>query len=160
MVRFCPSDKLRLPPRNRFLVDCFDPFPRLQIWQLLSEHYPLGTGKSSSLCPNPHNSIADGPRLSKVRWWSSNWKCGVKCCGPAACKRTRHPVGNGDAARGLPNPILLFSTGQVQAFFVYQSALIGVKWAHFSGRSSSAKIAVTGQTGTQAPQSMHSTGLI
>src|SRR5215471_9960330 len=29
---------------------------------------------------------------------------------------------------------------------------------HFSGRSSSAKIAETGQTGTQAPQSMHSTG--
>src|SRR5208282_4255866 len=29
---------------------------------------------------------------------------------------------------------------------------------HFSGRSSSAKIAETGQTGTHAPQSMHSTG--
>src|SRR5215831_5965958 len=29
---------------------------------------------------------------------------------------------------------------------------------HFSGRSSTAKIAETGQTGTQAPQSMHSTG--
>src|SRR5215831_6155597 len=29
---------------------------------------------------------------------------------------------------------------------------------HFSGRSSSAKIAETGQTGTQAPQPMHSTG--
>src|SRR5439155_9372514 len=29
---------------------------------------------------------------------------------------------------------------------------------HFSGRSSNAKIAETGQTGTQAPQSMHSTG--
>src|SRR6266699_4152678 len=42
--------------------------------------------------------------------------------------------------------------------FAYQSALIGVKLFHFSGRSSSAKIAVTGQTGTQAPQSMHSVG--
>src|SRR5271167_1301987 len=31
---------------------------------------------------------------------------------------------------------------------------------HFSGKSSSAKIADTGQTGTQAPQSMHSTGSI
>ena len=31
---------------------------------------------------------------------------------------------------------------------------------HFSGRSSSAKIAKTGQTGTHAPQSMHSTGSI
>jgi hypothetical protein len=47
-----------------------------------------------------------------------------------------------------------------QACLVYQSALIGVKLAHFSGKSSSAKIAVTGQTGTQAPQSMHSTGLM
>src|SRR5712664_3884880 len=42
--------------------------------------------------------------------------------------------------------------------FAYQSELIGVKLFHFSGRSSSAKIAVTGQTGTQAPQSMHSVG--
>src|SRR5229473_847229 len=42
--------------------------------------------------------------------------------------------------------------------FAYQSALIGVKLFHFSGRSSRAKIAVTGQTGTQAPQSMHSVG--
>jgi len=61
---------------------------------------------------------------------------------------------------GLPNPTLLFYTGEGQAFFVYQSALIGVKLAHFSGKSSSAKIAVTGQTGTQAPQSIHSTGLM
>src|SRR5437879_11161372 len=44
--------------------------------------------------------------------------------------------------------------------FAYQSALIGVKLFHFSGRSSSAKIAVTGQTGTHAPQSMHSVGWI
>src|SRR6266481_1696976 len=42
--------------------------------------------------------------------------------------------------------------------FAYQSALMGVKLFHFSGRSSSAKIAVTGQTGTHAPQSMHSVG--
>jgi hypothetical protein len=47
-----------------------------------------------------------------------------------------------------------------QACLVYQSALIGVKLAHFSGKSSKAKIAVTGQTGTHAPQSMHSTGLM
>src|SRR5690348_16545911 len=40
----------------------------------------------------------------------------------------------------------------------YQSALTGVKLFHFSGKSSSAKMAVTGQTGTQAPQSMHSVG--
>jgi hypothetical protein len=52
------------------------------------------------------------------------------------------------------------SSRENYAFFVYQSALIGVKLCHFSGRSSNAKIAVTGQTGTHAPQSMHSTGLM
>jgi hypothetical protein len=51
-------------------------------------------------------------------------------------------------------------SNQNQALFVYQSALIGVKLAHFSGKSSKAKIAVTGQTGTHAPQSIHSTGLM
>src|SRR5271168_439676 len=45
-------------------------------------------------------------------------------------------------------------------FLLYQSAFTGVKLDHFSGRSSSANIAVTGQTGTHAPQSMHSTGLM
>jgi hypothetical protein len=65
-----------------------------------------------------------------------------------------------DAARKPSNTISLFSAGFDQAFFVYQSALIGVKWAHFSGKSSNAKMAVTGQTGTHAPQSMHSTGLM
>jgi hypothetical protein len=55
---------------------------------------------------------------------------------------------------------LPFSDGMDQPCLVYQSALIGVKLAHFSGKSSRAKIAVTGQTGTQAPQSMHSTGLM
>src|ERR1035437_9855456 len=39
-------------------------------------------------------------------------------------------------------------------------ALRSVYSFHFSGRSSSAKIADTGQTGTHAPQSMHSTGSI
>src|SRR5579862_9285142 len=47
-----------------------------------------------------------------------------------------------------------------QACLVYHSALIGVKFVHFSGKSSRAKMAVTGQTGTHAPQSMHSTGLM
>jgi hypothetical protein len=37
---------------------------------------------------------------------------------------------------------------------------MAVKLDHFSGKSSKAKIAVTGQTGTQAPQSMHSDGLM
>ena len=35
---------------------------------------------------------------------------------------------------------------------------LSAKCAHFSGRSSAAKIADTGHTGTHAPQSMHSTG--
>src|SRR5689334_10423714 len=43
-------------------------------------------------------------------------------------------------------------------YFLYQAALVSVKPAHFSGKSSSEKMAETGQTGTQAPQSMHSTG--
>src|SRR6266852_4202048 len=51
-------------------------------------------------------------------------------------------------------------TGYNFPCFAYQSELIGVKLFHFSGRSSSAKIAVTGQTGTHAPQSMHSVGWI
>jgi len=38
------------------------------------------------------------------------------------------------------------------------AAFFSVKLAHFSGRSSAAKIAETGHAGTQAPQSMHSTG--
>src|SRR4051812_40639868 len=38
------------------------------------------------------------------------------------------------------------------------SAFFCVKLAHFSGRSSCAKMADTGHTGTQAPQSIHSTG--
>jgi hypothetical protein len=38
-----------------------------------------------------------------------------------------------------------------------RGVLLG-KVAHFSGRSSCAKMADTGQAGTQAPQSMHSTG--
>jgi hypothetical protein len=45
-------------------------------------------------------------------------------------------------------------------FFSYHSAFLAVKACHLSGKSSKAKIAVTGQTGTQAPQSMHSTGLM
>src|ERR1700676_1796075 len=50
--------------------------------------------------------------------------------------------------------------GKASYLLAYQSALTGVKLCHFSGRSSRAKMAVTGQTGIQAPQSMHSVGLI
>src|SRR5260370_25885164 len=45
-------------------------------------------------------------------------------------------------------------------FFAYQSALMGVKLFHFSGRSSRAKMAVTRQDGTQSPQTRHSVGSI
>jgi hypothetical protein len=45
-------------------------------------------------------------------------------------------------------------------FFVKYSTFTGVKLCHFSGKSSNAKIAVTGHTGTHAPQSMHSAGLM
>src|SRR5216683_4502753 len=41
---------------------------------------------------------------------------------------------------------------------VAYSALITLYSAHFSGRSDSGKIALVGQTGSQAPQSMHSSG--
>jgi hypothetical protein len=54
-------------------------------------------------------------------------------------------------ARPAENGELLFHRPKYLAFR-------SVKAFHFSGRSSSAKIADTGQTGTQAPQSMHSTG--
>src|SRR5208282_4841320 len=40
------------------------------------------------------------------------------------------------------------------------AAFFAVNSFHFSGRSSSAKMADTGHTGTHAPQSMHSTGSI
>jgi hypothetical protein len=47
-----------------------------------------------------------------------------------------------------------FTDGYLPKYF----ALRSVNAFHFSGRSSSAKIADTGHTGTQAPQSIHSTG--
>src|SRR5277367_3506093 len=40
------------------------------------------------------------------------------------------------------------------------AAFFAVNSFHFSGRSSSAKMADTGHTGTHAPQSIHSTGSI
>jgi hypothetical protein len=46
------------------------------------------------------------------------------------------------------------------SFATYQWALISAKLFHCCGRSSMGKIADTGQTGTQAPQSMHSSGLM
>src|SRR6266487_3821627 len=67
---------------------------------------------------------------------------------------------NGTPKRAVQNRNRLVRAKRPSYFpcFAYQSALTGVKLFHFSGRSSSAKIAVTGQTGTQAPQSMHSVG--
>jgi cysteine synthase A len=57
----------------------------------------------------------------------------------------------------LDNPL---TSGTSSAHFWYQLALISRYSFHCSGRSSSAKIASTGQAGTQAPQSMHSSGSI
>src|ERR1017187_10854345 len=50
----------------------------------------------------------------------------------------------------------LETRGYLPKYFAFRS----VYSFHFSGRSSRAKIADTGHTGTQAPQSMHSTGSI
>src|SRR5215203_5821755 len=44
--------------------------------------------------------------------------------------------------------------------FLKNSALTSVKDAHCSGKSSSKKMASTGQTSAQTPQSMHSSGLM
>src|SRR3954468_18430620 len=46
----------------------------------------------------------------------------------------------------------------MRGYFANHAALRSAKLDHFSGRSSRAKMADTGQTGTHAPQSMHSTG--
>ena len=43
-------------------------------------------------------------------------------------------------------------------YFWKNAAFFGMYSFHFSGVSSSAKMASTGQAGTQAPQSMHSSG--
>src|SRR5688572_32333159 len=45
-------------------------------------------------------------------------------------------------------------------YFLKKRALIRVNSAHCSGRSSSKKMASTGQTSAQTPQSMHSSGLM
>src|SRR6516225_12434195 len=80
-----------------------------------------------------------------------------------AANKTTRPVAHG--ARHT-SPILNIrkppkkNLGQRGYFFSYHSAFVAVNFCHFSGRSSSAKIAVTGHTGTQAPQSIHSTGWI
>ena len=58
--------------------------------------------------------------------------------------------------RALADAERLKADGYLPKYFAFRS----VNAAHFSGRSSSAKIADTGHTGTQAPQSMHSTGSI
>src|SRR5438067_13414382 len=57
-------------------------------------------------------------------------------------------------------PCLTLSLESTAYFFAYQSEFNAVNDPHFSGKSSNAKIAVTGHTGTHAPQSMHSVGLI
>src|SRR3990167_4902465 len=51
-----------------------------------------------------------------------------------------------------------FRAGSRPSFPTKKSAFLGVNSLHFSGSSSSWKIASTGQGSTQAPQSMHSSG--
>src|SRR5712664_1740381 len=87
-------------------------------------------------------------RKSMVKYWA-------RIFGPAMEKAAHRSVPPKTAkSRLLPNRPGYFP------FFAYQSALMGVKLFHFSGRSSSAKMAVTGHTGTHAPQSIHSVGWI
>src|ERR1035437_5625790 len=68
------------------------------------------------------------------------------------------------ASRAWWRPLLVQSLdSRFFAFFPqwpYCFALISAKCFHLSGRSSSEKMADTGQAGTHAPQSMHSTGSI
>src|SRR5258708_17146724 len=47
---------------------------------------------------------------------------------------------------------------KIQAFALYQSALIAVYCVHCSGTGSSGKMACTGQAGSHAPQSMQTSG--
>jgi hypothetical protein len=76
--------------------------------------------------------------------------------------RARHDAGvvlEGDLGGG--GKVVRPREGDVDAahfFLLYQSISIWAKCAHFSGSSSRGKIAWTGQTGTQAPQSMQVSG--
>src|SRR6266404_2854962 len=104
------------------------------------------------------------PRPKELEWWPGPKiadksldvnQCsdvGLEFLGPAHEKS-----GTPERAAQRKSRLLPRGSGYFPCF-AYQSALIGVKLFHFSGRSSSAKIAVTGQTGTHAPQSMHSVG--
>jgi hypothetical protein len=73
-----------------------------------------------------------------------------------AVDHARHTKKNGTQQRAG----FVVSIESAGYFFAYQSEFNAVNDCHFSGRSSSAKMAVTGHTGTHAPQSMHSAGLM
>src|SRR6266481_633747 len=88
---------------------------------------------------------------NRTRLWKAQEVQGMRMKKPA---RQSVPLKTATKWVGLKEPPRYFPC------FAYQSALTGVKLFHFSGRSSSAKMAVTGQTGTHAPQSMHSVGWI
>ena len=78
-------------------------------------------------------------------------------------KRRPRPITESSLQKKRPEKSEAFYTSRIihpSYFFSYHSAFLAVNACHFSGRSSRAKMAVTGHTGTQAPQSMHSTGLI
>ena len=83
--------------------------------------------------------------------------CPVDCIHPK-----KDEAGHAEADQLFIDPVECIDCGAcvpvcpVSAIFAQDD--LPEKWAHFSGRSSSAKIADTGHTGTHAPQSMHSTG--
>src|SRR6266480_8106988 len=118
-----------------------------------------GKGQSSvsRLHPKPPHATfrrVDDFRPKRVGMVSSaDQALGVKILRPGIQKAARRSVPSKAVQIRWPSSRLGYFP-----FFAYQSALIGVKLFHFSGRSSSAKMAVTGQTGTHAPQSMHSVG--
>src|SRR5438046_8401350 len=68
------------------------------------------------------------------------------------------PQQSGTPWRAALVPLILYFF--TYYFFAYHSEFVAVNACHFSGKSSRAKIAVTGHTGTHAPQSIHSVGLI
>src|SRR3954465_4201778 len=72
----------------------------------------------------------------------------VRCQADQLLKVSLRPCGNNSSEPGH----------KTQAFALYQSALIAVYWAHFSGTRSCGKIACTGHAGSHAPQSMQTSG--
>jgi hypothetical protein len=81
--------------------------------------------------------------------------------GAARTSRRGRPRRAQSVGIGRPASLAASTPGAfAQRFFSNHSALIFVYFSHFSGISFSSKIASTGHSGAQAPQSMHSSGLM